>query len=350
MSESCVYIPSVKKNNKEESSKLFLDLLSKINDRNLVVSAYSMAVSNKEIFDRFDEFGEPLVKDVIDSFDIAINFKDKVNDNDILESLNLKDNNVLIYDKSFNETFNKIRDFNSKKEGKIIIVKQDNNGFYGELVPSTIDNVQEIENQEYLYTLNNKMRLALNELGFDVTRLDDLNDNGIFSPEDAEKNANGLIDIIKLSKGIEGDYAFSEEFSHFLVAGLRRTELINRLLNTLDDNAIKEILGDEYEIYKQKYSNKAKDSTELQRLLKEEVAGKLLAERLNNNVSYNRNKSLWDRFEAYVKNNFKNKDENRILNIINETKKEFDNIKSQLFDDGKGFIDAFNKQIGRAHV
>lgn len=343
MSESCIYIPSVKKNNKEVSSKLFLDLLSKINDRNLVISAYSMAISNKNLFNSFDEYEEPLANDVINSFDIAINFKDKLNDDDILESLNLKNKNEIVYDKSFDETFNKIRDFNSKKEDKIIIIKQNDNGFYGEIVPTTIDNIQEVENQEYLHTLNNKMRIALNELGFDVSRVDNLNANGVFSPEDAEKNANELIDIIKLSKGIEGDYAFSEEFSHFLVAGLRRTELINRLLNTLDDNAIQEILGDEYESYKNRYSRNARDNNELQLLLKEEVAGKLLAERLNNNITYRNNNSLWNRFETYVKNNFKDKDENRIINIINETKREFDNIKSQLLDNQNGFIKEFNK-------
>lgn len=341
---TCIIIPTIEKNGKEYDSKLFNDLKKNLNNRDITIAVYSTAIALKDEFkfNELDDLGEPTFDSVVKKLDLINLFKSDLNADIILENLNLKKDGEIVYSNSFEGVYDKIKEFNKEKKDRVVIIKSDNNGYYGELVEASNENINNVEQQEYLRTLNSKLRIILNNLGFDVSRIDTLTNNGVFSPEDAEKNAEGLIDIIKLAKGLSGDYTFSEEFSHFFIAGMKNNELVKRLFNLIDDNAVKEILGEQYEDYRNKYVNTVKNDFEINQILKEEVIGKLLAEKLNTgNVSY-KNNTLWDRFENYIKSNFRNKDEQEIIDLINNTKKEFEYVASLILDNDEEFINDFN--------
>ena len=347
MKNNCIFIPTIKKNNIEQSSKLFVDLLNTLsNNRDVAVPAYDAALSISSFLDEneIDEFGEPKIDAVIKYFDL---FTKNINDfskKGIEKELKIKNesNNNVFY-KSFESAYEKIQYLNKNSTNNIGIVKYSKDGYYIEIDKLSNENSKIIDTQKLVYELNPKFKRILNDFGFDVQRIENLEDNGIFSPENAEKNANGLIDIIKLAKGINGDYAFTEEFCHFIIAGLKNNVFVQRLFNLVNDDVAKDILGEEYEMYKSKYKEKNIDNNELNNLLREEAIGKLLAESLSNKNNELTNQTLFKRFEKSLMNFLKGKDEKKIQEIIDEAKNALSNITNKIFDVDEEFFKNFSK-------
>ena len=93
-----------------------------------------------------------------------------------------------------------------------------------------------------------------------------------------------------------------EEFSHLMIEGLINHPLVQRLLNTLDQEQIQEILGDSYAKYNQEYNGDMMK-------LKKEAAGKLLAQHITGKGTISQpviqpKRSLLSRIWNWVKNLF----------------------------------------------
>ena len=346
MKTSCTFIPTVEKDGIKQPSKLFLDLSSTLSgNRDIVVPIYNAALNITSLLDdnEIDEFGEPTLDAVINYFDLK---KDRLNDfskSGIENTFSLKENGEPKYYKSYSSAYEKVQYLNKKSSNNVGIVKYSKDGYYIDIEKLSDTNSETVETQKLIYELNPKFKRILNSFGFDVQRIEDLEDDGVFNPENAEINAEGMIDIIKLAKGIKGDYAFSEEFCHFLVAGLKSNPFIQRLLNTINADVAKDILGDEYETYKTRYKERGINENDLGLLLREEAIGKLLAESLTNKNFDFSNRKLFKRFENSLMNFLKDKDENKIKDIINEAKEAISIITEKVFNVDEEFFANFSK-------
>ena len=346
MKANCIYIPTVNVNGIEQNSKLFIDLLNTFNgNRDIVVPIYVASTNVAGLVDKkdLDEFREPTLNAVIENLDLLNTNINDFSKESLEKLLDVKDNlGNTIYYSNFNSAYEKIQHLNKKGSNNIGIIKYSNNGYYIDIQELTNENSDIINTQKLVYELNPKLKRIMNEFGFDVQRIDKLEADGVFSPENAEENANGLIDIIKLAKGVEGDYAFSEEFSHMLIAGMRDNAFVQRLFNVIDTDIAKDILGEEYETYKEKYSQRL-SGEELSDLLREEAIGKLLAESLNKqNIDF-QNRELFNRFKQSLMSSLRTKDESKIQEILDDVKNSLKTISEKVYNVDEEFFKNFSR-------
>ena len=134
--------------------------------------------------------------------------------------------------------------------------------------------------QRAFVRLNRKLRDMLRRVGVDVGVLTHaearLAASGITDFETARVTAEGLIELIRIANGIEGEYALPEEFAHVAIEMLGKNHpLVQRLFNALNNNetALREAFGDMYEEYMKAYQGNMN-------MMVEEAAGKLVAKEL----------------------------------------------------------------------
>jgi hypothetical protein len=162
--------------------------------------------------------------------------------------------------------------FNSKEKKFIASLHKVDEGYRINVSPRNAQSIQEARQQSYNYALTGEIIDLLRSMGFNVEWVSDPRFDGLFNPEGATLY-DGLINIIQIAKGQRGEDALPEEFSHLMIEGLINHPLVQRLLNSLNDAQVQEILGDSYERYVQTYNN---DTLKL----KKEAAGKLLAQQI----------------------------------------------------------------------
>jgi hypothetical protein len=90
----------------------------------------------------------------------------------------------------------------------------------------------------YAQAIRGKMEEWLGELGIAVGVLSELDEaNGVtgeFDPTVEKKNAEGLIEMVKVAKDQRGDVALTEEFAHFIHAAMKDDVLMQRLTGMLE--------------------------------------------------------------------------------------------------------------------
>lgn len=161
------------------------------------------------------------------------------------------------------------------------ILEKDKNGNYVEKkVPATPQNIREARRQKAFVELNKKLREILRQKGIDIGVLTDaearMSLGGVTDFETANVTAEGFKELIRLAKGIAGEYALPEEFAHLALEMLGHEHpLVKRLLNALASNeeALKEAFEDQYGEYNERY----KENREKMIV---EAAGKLLAKNM----------------------------------------------------------------------
>lgn len=104
----------------------------------------------------------------------------------------------------------------------------------------------------------------------DITERDD--EGGRYSTVNAEKKADGMYHLIRVSKGERMAENKAEESGHFAIAALNKSPLVQRLLKLLTPEVQKAELGDEYE------------TAELGPRPEREVAGRLVGKALINKL------------------------------------------------------------------
>lgn len=298
--KQCAIIPKVRnKENEVVDSKLFKDLLSYTNDRGTTVLTYIWAV-NKDFSkyndsNKFDENGQPTIEFIDRTFGLHNVVEDSKITTQIAkkEGFMNRDGSEHVFMKEM-EALDKAKSFNlnntmkANYEAKMIKFMTGDKGHEQVAWKVRIQRRTALfsldsSNQEYNAKLNEKIRTILSKFGVSAGALTELQRrmgiSGIMDSNDATRTADGLIQLIRLADGIEGEKALPEEFAHFVVEALQEQPLTKRLMNLIIDNNIaKEVLGEEYQKYDDLY---ASDKI----LLAKEAIGKLLAKNLLENQS-----------------------------------------------------------------
>ena len=347
MGKSCAIIPKVKNKNGElVDSRLYKSLLSFTkNDRARTNDIYLRTKTDsfeKHFLPKMklDENGEPL----IGSLFANTNLRDRISELEILEKLNkdighykkgtLRPALWVINPENWHKLAKKCREFNMYSEfkdeyladiDKIQDWESPGRTYY------TIKVIKKLKKQYSLRanqistseSLNEKLIEILSRYGITVGTLTDLEErigiNGVTEFDKAKEIANGVVELIRIAKGERGQQALPEEFAHFVIEAMGENQLVNRLINYLNDNnLVAEILGSEYETYREAYNGS-------EYKLAKEAAGKLLAKHLLNaeKVESKPYKNLLQRVIDAVKNFFKKINTTDIQKAMLEADKEF---------------------------
>lgn len=354
MSRNCAIIPQVR-NNKDQivDSRLFKDLLAYTgNNRAETTRLYLITKSSEFIKDwnprlTLDENNEPTLRSLLQK----TNFSDIIPESKVLERLNreigyykrgmdrpaLWVNNDENYQKLLQKviSFNQTSDFRDDYVAKIIKIQDTESPriFIGVKVEKR-NRLNSIDAGKMAYNanLNSRLRDILAANGIAVGALTDLEKrmgiNGVTDFDVARTAANGMIEMIRLANGIEGEKALPEEFAHFAIEAMGESPLINRLINNLSSSGlIGEILGDEYETYNTLYKG---DTAKLAK----EAAGKLLAKHLLKSelIGQKPYKNLLERVISAIKSFFKTINVNQIQKAIYEADKDFGRLARDILN------------------
>lgn len=354
MSRNCAIIPQVR-NNKDQivDSRLFKDLLAYTgNNRTEATRLYLITKSSEFIKNwnpklTLDENNEPTLRSLLQKTDI----KDVIPESKVLERLNreigyykrgmdrpaLWVNSDENYQKLLQKaiSFNQTSDFRDDYVAKITKIQDTESPriFIGIKVEKR-NKVNSIEADKMAYNanLNSRLRDILAAKGITIGALTDLEKrlgiNGVTDFDVARTAANGMIEMIRLANGIEGEKALPEEFAHFAIEAMGESPLINRLINNLSSSGlIGEILGDEYETYNTLYKG---DTAKLAK----EAAGKLLAKHLlkSEPIGQKPYKNLLERVISAIKSFFKTINVNQIQKAIYEADKDFGRLARDILN------------------
>lgn len=354
MSRNCAIIPQVR-NNKDQivDSRLFKDLLAYTgNNRAETTRLYLITKSSEFIKDwnprlTLDENNEPTLRSLLQK----TNFSDIIPESKVLERLNreigyykkgmdrpaLWVNNDENYQKLLQKaiSFNQTSDFRDDYVAKIIKIQDTESPriFIGVKIEKRNRlNSIDADKMAYNANLNSRLRDILAANGIAVGALTDLEKrmgiNGVTDFDVARTAANGMIEMIRLANGIEGEKALPEEFAHFAIEAMGESPLINRLINNLSSSGlIGEILGDEYETYNTLYKG---DTAKLAK----EAAGKLLAKHLlkSEPIGQKPYKNLLERVISAIKSFFKTMNASQIQRAIFEADKDFGRLARDIIN------------------
>lgn len=345
MAKNCAIIPKVKNNNGQVvDSRLFKDLLAYTgNNRAETIRLYLITKSDKFIRDwnpklTLDENNEPTINSLLKK----TNLSNVIPESKILEKLNrdigyykrgmdrpaLYVNNDENYQKLLQKAidFNQNSDFKDDYVARIIKIQDTESSrmFIGVKVEKR-NRLNSIDANKMAYNskLNDKLIDILASKGITIGALTDLEKrmgiNGVTDFDVARNAATGLIEMIRLADGIEGEKALPEEFAHFAIEAMRESPLINRLINNISSNGlIGEILGNEYDTYNTLYKG------DIVKLAKE-AAGKLLAKHLlkSEPIGQKPYKNILERVINAIKSFFKTINANQIQRAIYEADRDF---------------------------
>lgn len=354
MSRNCAIIPQVR-NNKDQivDSRLFKDLLAYTgNNRAETTRLYLITKSSEFIKDwnprlTLDENNEPTLRSLLQK----TNFSDIIPESKVLERLNREigyykrgmdrpalwinndENYQTLLQKAI--SFNQTSDFRDDYVARIIKIQDTESPriLIGVKVEKR-NRLNSIEADKMIYNsnLNNRLRDILAANGVTTGVLTNLEKrmgiNGVTDFDTAKTAANGLVEMIRLANGIEGEKALPEEFAHFAIEAMGESPLINRLINNLSSSGlIGEILGDEYETYNTLYKG---DTAKLAK----EAAGKLLAKHLlkSEPIGQKPYKNLLERVISAIKSFFKTINVNQIQKAIYEADKDFGRLARDILN------------------
>lgn len=354
MARNCAIIPQVKnKKGQIVDSKLFKSLLTYTgNNRQETNRIYLITKSDNFIKKwnpklTMDENSEPTISSLLNK----TNLHDIIPVSKVLEKLNRDigyfkrgmDRPALWLnnDENYQNLLKKAISFNQNSEFKDdyvarVVKIQDNESprmFIGVKVEKRNRlNSIEADNMEYNQSLNNKLRDILAANGITIGALTTLEQrmgiNGVTDFDVAKSSATGLIEMIRLAEGIQGEKALPEEFAHFAIEAMGENPLINRLLNNLNSSGvISEVLGEEFETYNTLYKG---DTAKLAK----EAAGKLLAKHLlkSESIPQKPYKNLLERAISAIKNFFKTLNANQIQKAIYEADKDFGRLARDILN------------------
>lgn len=318
MSKTCRIVPPIKGSN--EDSKLYKDLLSFTNDRDLSLRTKYWSESDKASkynLER-DSKGEVTLEALVKRFDLSREIPLPTLINNMKKNLGTvkADGSNKVYI-SESDAFDKTSEFNKTSPFKHTYVatygrvpagdNASHSGFTVRINKKNTMNSLDASKVEYNYKLNQKIRDILTKHGIGVGGLNELEKrmqvHGATDFSTAAKTAEGLKELIRIADGVNGEKALPEEFGHFIVESLEQHPLVSRLLNLLaKDSNFKEVLGDEYEQYDHLYNSNPI-------LLAKEAAGKLLYKSLlkNESIKPSIHSNLLSRVISYFKTLFSTK-------------------------------------------
>ena len=300
---SCAIIPKVKdRNGKIVDSKLFKDLLSYLSVRKTARHIY-LITKGEEFIQKFmsrlklDENGEPTLRSLLKE----TNLDTYITEEKVLKRLNKdigrfhKDTDKPIQlertSKNYQTLAEKAVNFNLNSEFKdeyvaVVVPSADskNNKLYYELEVKrkTKELAAQAKNADANTILNNRLREILQSKGISIGALNELERRlgvkGVTDFSMAKTITEGMVELIRLAEGAEGERVLPEEFAHFAIEAMESNPLVERLINLIySKDLTREILGEDYGVYSALYKN-----NDIK--MAKEAAGKLLAKHLLQHV------------------------------------------------------------------
>lgn len=211
------------------------------------------------------------------------------------------------------EMHSAIVEYNLNNPDKVATLSGTSNSKVVTILDKTIANMLEPDKVAKNKATFDGMMRVLRGAGFDVAIDDTLTEGAraVFDPTRASVTSEGLITVIRFADNKAIEESLPEEFSHFIIEGLKNHGLVTRILNAIKDNNLAEdILGDEYERYKDLYEGD-------QIRLNKEAAGKLLAAHISGDSDLLH--QLLSRLEKVAMDKFRSISESTIRDIIMST-------------------------------
>jgi len=278
MGDSCKLTPVVFRRKgtqiEEVPSKLFKDIKAAVQDNDGAwrMWAYTKTSEFKRDYGgtvEYDELGEVTFPSLIKALGLEDAYEHQKGAEEAARDYGFKGQTF-----SKQEAVQKINDFNSKEENYVAIMERAGDGHTIKVLNRTAPNIEAARQQSFNNALNNQLLNLLRSMGFDISFINDPKFAGMFAPEEATFS-DGLLQIIQIAKGELGEEALPEEFSHLIIEGLITNPLVQRLLRTIDEDVLHEVLGGKYEDYYNEYNG---DTMRL----KKEAAGQMLAQFITN--------------------------------------------------------------------
>lgn len=275
--EVCSLVPKVRRRKgltiQEHDSQLYQAIKEAVSDRKTAweMWAYTKTRDFRDKYRNtleFDELGEVTFPSLIKALDLESIYDNQKKINEVSRDYGF-DKKVF---SSAGEVVENLNRFNTREKRFIAVSRKGSDGYRIQVLPRIGSNIQAAFEQSYNHALTLEIIDFLKSLGFSVDFVTNPKFDGIFNPEEATLR-DGLVNIISIAEGKRGEEALPEEFAHLLIEGLINHPVVQRLLQSLDMNALREVLGSQYEQYAREYDN------DLLRL-KKEAAGKLLAQHI----------------------------------------------------------------------
>lgn len=300
MAKSCSILAHCKNSNGEViESRLFKDLLHYTsNNRSLAKEYYGIGIDPRFIDKvkdkaKFDENGEITFTSLRKLAHLNIS-KDS-----IINTLN-KDIKSGVY--NYQDAITRLQSFNRNsqfnKEYMATISSTGDGNYSLSIVERTAANEIALNKEISNRTLQDRIKYYLNKAGVSVKFIDeDEKINGRYSTRNAKKTAEGLYQLILVSKGENVVGTLAEEAGHFALGALGESPLVKRLMDLLTPEVQKQIIGDDY------------DSKYLGQSAKREIAGTLIGRAIEGNID---KRSIWGSL---------------VYRIVNMSKRVFNTIK-----------------------
>ena len=334
-SNHCVNIPDAPNG---EMSKLFVELQSRIKDRDLVKKIW--AFTKTKLFQNeftdlpVDENGEYTFDSINEALGLESIMNDYGKDNDLAISIGVttKSGSPVVF-RSTSEAMSAAERYNKQAKKTVAVVTEDKDGRpITEVRDNTPQNIAAADQNKYRAALNKVLIDLMNKLGMDVKFMDNPDYEAIFDPKNAERNAWLLKEVIRVANGEKGFESLPEEVSHLILAGLSGHQLKARIDAAFTPEVVRQVLGDEYSQYYRQYRN---GETPLGERLRDEAEGKILADVLkkrSTSLVEGVPRNLFQRVLNWFINLFKGRRTEDIDNLIANARNSLQNIAQMTID------------------
>ena len=324
---SCALYPTVNVGGEERRSTLFDRIKEFTGSSEQAWNIWGLTQSPTYMRGRnveYDENGEPTFESLNKAIDIKSLAGSTIKGDEKTIGAVSSNGTPIIY-KTASEIVDRVIDYNNNNTDRVASIGQTDEGYIISIEDRTNENSDKPKLLVFNNELNNKLLGIMRSLGFDAMVNEELRHNGIFTPLTGEETADGLKTVVEIAKGLKGEEAFPEEFSHWLIKGMTGNPLVQRLLNAVaSEDMQRRILGDSYdEYYKAYQGNQSK--------MQQEAAGQLLSNHIKGNTTVTA-RPLLSRLWSFFKNLFSKLDFNTINQAINEANEVAEEIVDKIHD------------------
>ena len=112
--------------------------------------------------------------------------------------------NPVVYS-SVEQVMDKVISYNNSHENVSVSIEDTNDGVVLKVKPNTIYEQRQKDDIAFNNKLNRKLEKILNDVGFAISRDDELSRFGVFDPRHAFTTAQGLKAVIRISRNMKGE-------------------------------------------------------------------------------------------------------------------------------------------------
>lgn len=233
-------------------------------------------------------------------------------------------------DDNYRMLVNDAKSFNSRNKDFVAYVENTGKGIKVTLHPRDAESIKTFNDQFGSMVLNDRLQDIFGDIGVTVGILEKAESSaGITDFSKAKAIAGQFRDLIKVSKGMSGQMAMSEEFSHVIIEVFKDRPIVARLLAYLENNPaeMQQILGDSYSDYLS--INTDIDGNVDYASIAEECAGRLMQQSLLSQVereSNNYAEKLNGRAVKAIHSEVRDKNEQDVEDAITEANQALDEL------------------------